>query len=507
MKKENPPKVKKISTRGLLVHGAWGRSVDEFIKIARMIHGDRYGYGRVVYRDYRTPVELICPDHGPFSITPDALLSKARGCPACGRESRIRKRTKPYKEFLAQVRALYGKKYTFDETTYRSTNQKMKVTCPLHGEFRQTPAELLHGYACPQCGRHKPMNNGRFFREVKQIHGDKYDYSKAGEITGIDQYITIICPKHGEFTQLVNSHIRGQGCAKCGFDTMKAKTRLPFAEFLKRARKIHGSKYRYDEASYVNMSTPIPVTCPVHGVFAMVPKNHIRQEHGCPVCGRERAVMKKRMTFDGFVRRARQAHGKKYRYDEASYESLNARLTITCPEHGPFTQRGADHIAGHGCPLCGRASTTARRRVPFDEFVRRAREIHGKKYQYDKASYESLETKLTITCPEHGAFTQQGGSHLSGRGCPVCGRENTTAKGRTPFSEFVRRAREIHGKKYRYDEASYESLSAKLTITCPEHGEFTQQGDSHLSGRGCPVCARERTIAAHRGTSRKNRGM
>jgi uncharacterized protein (DUF983 family) len=137
-------------------------------------------------------------------------------------------------------------------------------------------------------------------------------------------------------------------------------------------------------------------------------------------------------------------------------------------------------------------------RVSFAEFVRRARKVHGKKYKYDEASYESLSAKLTIICPKHGEFRQQGGDHIAGHGCPACGYENTVAAKRASFSDFVRRARKIHGKKYKYDEASYESLSAKLTIICPEHGEFRQQGASHLSGRGCSVCGRERTNAALR---------
>jgi ssDNA-binding Zn-finger/Zn-ribbon topoisomerase 1 len=354
MKKKNLPKVKRISTRGLLVHGALGRSTDEFLKIVRMIHGDRYGFQRVVYSGYKTPVELVCPEHGPFFITPDSLF-RCHGCPACSFESRKRKRTKPYKQFLAEVHALYGKKYTYDETTYRNSRVKIKVTCPSHGEFWQPPEELLNGHGCPQCGKHKPMNNGRFFREAKEIHGDKYDYSKVVEITGIDQFITIICPKHGEFIQQVNCHIKNRhGCPQCGFEYVREKIRLPFAEFLKRARKVHGKKYQYEEASYVDTHTPIPVTCPVHGVFVMVPKNHISQRQGCPKCGHEKAIKKMRLPFAEFLKRARKVHGKKYEYDKASYTSFTTELTIICPEHGPFRLKGTKHINGHGCPVCVR---------------------------------------------------------------------------------------------------------------------------------------------------------
>jgi predicted nucleic acid-binding Zn-ribbon protein len=436
MKKKNLSKTKKISTRYLFSHGKIGRSTDEFIKIARMIHGDRFSYERAIYRGYRTHVELICPEHGPFSITPDALFSKLRGCPACGRESRTLKHTKPYKDFLAQAKALYGKKYTYDEKTYRNSRQKIKVICPLHGEFRQSPSQLLNGYSCPQCGKHKPMNSERFFREAKEIHGDKYDYSKVSEITGVFQYIKIICPKHGEFTQQVYCHISGgQGCPKCGIETIKEKIRIPFTEFLKRARKAHGSKYQYDEALYIDSCTKIPITCPVHGVFMMVPQNHISQRQGCPKCGLEIVKMKQRLPFEDFIRRARKAHGNKYKYDKASYVCLSEKTSITCPRHGEFRQTAADHIDGHGCPVCGRESTTAKRRLSFAEFISRAREIHGEKYEYDEASYTFLGAKLTIICPKHGPFRQTGESHLIGRGCPECGRQKCIASGRSRSSK------------------------------------------------------------------------
>jgi hypothetical protein len=312
-----------------------------------MKYGDYYSYERVIYRYCLTPVEIVCPEHGPFFVTPRAFLNKDRGCPQCVRERYIRKRTKPVGKFLAQMRALYGEKYRFDETTYVNCHTKLRAVCPEHGEFRQRPNQLLRGYACPQCGKNKPMNTARFLREAKEIHGEKYDYSQAGEITAVAQRITIVCPVHGPFTQSVLVHIyNAGGCQACAHEQIRAAKKKTWAEFLKDAREIHGDKYRYDraEAVYADCKTPVPIVCPVHGVFMMPPYRHAgggeQGRQGCPACGWNAAGVSKRVTFAEFVRRAREVHGDKYQYDEASYSSGGHKLTVICPVHGGFTQRG-----------------------------------------------------------------------------------------------------------------------------------------------------------------------
>ena len=50
-----------------------------------------------------------------------------------------------------------------------------------------------------------------FIERAKKAHGDKFDYSKV-EYINIETKVCIICPKHGEFWQRPNDHIRGIGC-------------------------------------------------------------------------------------------------------------------------------------------------------------------------------------------------------------------------------------------------------------------------------------------------------
>lgn len=67
-------------------------------------------------------------------------------------------------------------------------------------------------------------------------------------------------------------------------------------------------------------------------------------------------------------------------------------------------------------------------RLTQEQFLEKARAVHGDKYDYSQVVYESSQKKVTIICPKHGAFRQQAGSHLRGAGCPLCGTETMRSK-------------------------------------------------------------------------------
>lgn len=78
-----------------------------------------------------------------------------------------------------------------------------------------------------------------------------------------------------------------------------------------------------------------------------------------------------------------------------------------------------------------------------EEFIKKAKKIHGDKYDYSKIEYKSAKEKVCIICAEHGEFEQIARNHLQGQGCPMCGgRVKLTAK------DFIKKAKEVHGNKY-----------------------------------------------------------
>ena len=129
------------------------------------------------------------------------------------------------------------------------------------------------------------------------------------------------------------------------------------------------------------------------------------------------------------------------------------------------------------------------KKLTTQEFIDRARAVHGDKYGYAFSVYRSTHQKLIINCPEHGVFEQSPANHLSSHGCPDCGLINISLTKRSNKESFVNKARQIHGNKYCYSKVLYINNSSKVIILCHEHGEFTQVPTSHLRGNGCPMCA------------------
>ena len=128
-------------------------------------------------------------------------------------------------EFIQKAKAIHGNKYDYSKVEYTHNNVEVCIICPEHGEFWQKPRLHLSGCGCPICTGKKKMRTIDFIKRAKQVHGDKYDYSKA-EYTGHAEKVRIICPEHGEFRQIASNHLRGAGCPKCGFIISGSKQRI-----------------------------------------------------------------------------------------------------------------------------------------------------------------------------------------------------------------------------------------------------------------------------------------
>lgn len=131
-----------------------------------------------------------------------------------------------------------------------------------------------------------------------------------------------------------------------------------------------------------------------------------------------------------------------------------------------------------------------------EDFIKKAQEIHGTKYDYSQVKYVSTQTPVTIICPIHGPFQQKPFNHLRGHDCPICGRDKT----KTGRDEFIRRARAVHGNRYDYSRVVYKRTNEKVEIICPVHGSFWQTPQCHISSKqNCPKCAAEEGGQKRRG--------
>jgi len=118
-----------------------------------------------------------------------------------------------------------------------------------------------------------------------------------------------------------------------------------------------------------------------------------------------------------------------------------------------------------------------------EEFIIRARQVHGDKYDYSKSSYSNNRTAVNIQCQIHGSFFQTPYKHLTGRGCSKCAGRNRTRE------EFISECNFVHHDKYDYSNVYFTNLQRKICIICPTHGEFNQKATEHLHQQhGCPKC-------------------
>lgn len=131
------------------------------------------------------------------------------------------------------------------------------------------------------------------------------------------------------------------------------------------------------------------------------------------------------------------------------------------------------------------------RKLTKEEFIAKAKEVHGDKYNYSKAVYVNSSTKVEIICPKHGSFKQTPNVHLDNHGCPMCKIEKVRHIRLKDSTSFVKEASLIHSDRYDYSTIKYVDTRTKIDIRCPVHGIFHQRPNDHLQGHGCPKCARE----------------
>ena len=128
------------------------------------------------------------------------------------------------------------------------------------------------------------------------------------------------------------------------------------------------------------------------------------------------------------------------------------------------------------------------RKLTTEQFIGKAKQVHGDKYDYSKVEYKNCSTNVCIICKKHGEFWQRPDKHLIGRGCPKCGIESRSLIQRNSNEEFIEKAKQVHGNRYDYSKVECYGNKVKVCIICKKHGEFWQKPSNHLSGNGCPKC-------------------
>lgn len=198
-----------------------------FVHKANQVHNNRYDYSESIFEHSQKDVKIICKIHGSFFQKPNNHLN-GTGCMACSIDSR--KSTK--EDFIEKANRKYNNKFDYSLVNYIDRLTPVEIICPTHGTFSQRPDVHLTSsvWGCRSCGN-ESMKVGleEFINRSKQIHGDRYDYSKVEYIDGRIP-VEIGCSVHGAFFQKPSIHANGSKCPKCSSEERASKQHWDYIE-------------------------------------------------------------------------------------------------------------------------------------------------------------------------------------------------------------------------------------------------------------------------------------
>lgn len=196
-------------------------------------------------------------------------------------DKRIINKFKGLEEIL---KAKCNNRYDFSEAVFEGKTKPIKIICPEHGEFWQSPKKHLQSvWGCVKCAKvtynKLRSNTEEFIQKATEIHGDLFSYSEVNYINA-NTHIKIWCNTCEEyFMQKPQAHLYGQGCLKCVNIAQTGTTE----SFIHKATIKHGLKYDYSKVDYIKTSEKVDIICPEHGIFSQRAACHIKGA-GCPYC-------------------------------------------------------------------------------------------------------------------------------------------------------------------------------------------------------------------------------
>lgn len=348
--------------------------------------------------------------------------------------------------FVKKATARFGHgRFDFSMCVYSNGKKKVKIRCIRHNVWFELRASGFlaaspESGGCPKCAGEVKGKKARakyshtvdeFIRRARAKWGYRFDYSQSTYVN-THTPLLITCLRHKEsYFQAPSNHYTWTGCKKCASETLSNQSSFSQSQYVDLVRQIHGDLYEYGE--YKGMSSTITIYCQIHGPFNQIANDH-RNGSKCPKCAATERGVLIRITPDNFISRCEIVHNFKYIYSRTKYVRMCDEISILCPTHGLFQQNAGAHLGGHGCPKCSLEKQAQEKLLSTEEFVGKARVIHGDRYDYSFVEYKGTKEPVQIICPDHGAFLQVPNYHLTGNGCQTCANEN---KGRDGIVNFM----------------------------------------------------------------------
>lgn len=216
-------------------------TTEEFIQKAKLIHGERYEYSKVVYKSAHQKVTITCKEHGDFIQKPNSHLNRC-GCIKCSGKEQL-----STESFILKAKKKHKNLYDYSLVDYKAIHQKVEIICHKHGIFSQSPTNHLSGAGCAKCVGKKRHTTESFIQKSKEQHGDRYNYSMVEYINNYTK-VKIICKVHGIFLQTPSNHFNSNiGCEQCKLDSKQSQPVSDIEYELKTNDIVFQKEHRFDD--------------------------------------------------------------------------------------------------------------------------------------------------------------------------------------------------------------------------------------------------------------------
>lgn len=336
----------------------------------------------------------------------------------------MKQKTKDRKlaEFISNAIEVHNGKYGYDKFVFVNKTTKGVITCPIHGDFLQTPKNHLNGHGCPVCGKeyakscHKKDYDG-FLKSARERHGSKYEYPHIKtEYINSHSTITIRCNDCGNvFTKVACDHITSNdgGCRVC-----RRKENIQYFTYYDLkclvadglvVKPFDGCKTKNDKCVML---------CDEHGEYEVKVSTLLKDRGKCKACS------SKSMTAVEFDTKLRNKYSNEFSFNRDEYVNMSIPVTFTCSEHGhtfrrtPTAMLNGSHYMT--CPVCSKEVYNIDRRKSTEEFIHQLEGVYGKDaFDTSGLVYTKSSEYVTLVCKECGrTFTKEANSLLQGHGCP-----------------------------------------------------------------------------------------
>lgn len=292
-----------------------------------------------------------------------------------------------------------------------------------------------------------------------------------------------------------NSKINNSGNNSLPKEERKELDRLKRQEaFINKFISIWGSdNFDFSQVYYINQNTLVTIICKEHGPCSKTPVQFLKKHiYPCPKCLKEK---QRQEAEKEFIQKCKDKFGDRFDYSKIYYDGYDSKITVTCNiHHLEYIIRADNFLKGDGgCPECLKENLSKNNSLTTEEFIEKAKAVHGDKYDYSKVNYVNYDTPVILMCPIHGEFEILPKFHLRGDGCSLCSKEKRIDSCKKPQEQFIQEVIEKHGDKFDLSQINYINNYTPVIVTCKKHNEIFSIRPFLLleSDICCPKCRSE----------------